>query len=230
MNFQHSLFQNFITQIRFVGTPSNNQGNSDMAIDSFKIIPAALIDLRINSAIIAPYIPSQGTAKQQELIVNVQNLGIADAANFTMSYEIYKAPIIPGSVPIVPSVYNFQPSETIIPGENKNISFGLPNSFDVPLGLFTIKSWVTYLNDAVVQNDTTFNNVTGLSYKDGKKYMDNFDKDTIWTVFIVDDSTNNKWEIGTPNYDYTYSAYTGVNSWDVLLKEDTQELEEQLHY
>ena len=210
-------FQNYITQIRFVGTPSNNQGNSDMAIDSFKIIPAALIDIRINSAIIAPYIPSQGTAKQQELIVNVQNLGIADAANFTMSYEIYKAPIIPGSVPIVPSVYNFQPNDTLIPGENKNISFGLPNSFDVPLGLFTIKSWVTFLNDSVRQNDTTFNNSRGVFYKDGKKYMDNFDQDTLWTVFIVDDSTNNKWELGTPSFDYTYSAYTNSNSWDILL-------------
>jgi hypothetical protein len=210
-------FQNYITQIRFVGTPSNNQGNSDMAIDSFKIIPSALIDIRTNSVIIAPFVPCRGNAPEQEMIMNVQNLGIASASNFTMSYEIYKAPMTPGSSPIVPSVYNYQPNVTLTPGENRDISFGVINKYTVPCGPYTIKAWVTFANDGVPQNDTTFNNSTGVFYKDGKKYMDDFDKDTIWTVFIVDDSTNNKWEIGTPNYDYTYSAYTGVNSWDVLL-------------
>jgi len=204
-------YKNYITQIRFVATPSENTGLNDMAIDSFKIIPAALNDIRANGIIVEPFIPSQGNAPQQEMIMNVQNLGISNASNFTMSYEVNK------NGAVVSSVYDYQPSETLAAGDNKNITFGATNTYVVPLGTFTIKAWVSHLGDAIPPNDTTYTNARGLFYKDGNKYMDDFDGDTLWTILVEDDSLTNNWELGTPNYDYTYSAYSNSNSWDILL-------------
>lgn len=206
-------YKNFITQIRFVGTPSENAGLNDMAIDSFKIIPAALCDMRLNSINVEPFIPSQGNASDQELIVNVQNLGISDASNFSLNYQVIE------NGKVVDSVYNYLPGVTLIPGENKNISFGtaVANLYTVPLGQFIIKAWLNHSCDAVSPNDTTVTNARGLFYKDGNKYMDNFDKDTLWTVLVEEDTLTNNWELGTPNYDYTYSAYSNSNSWDILL-------------
>ena len=203
-------YRNYITQIRFVAAPSQNNGLGDMAIDSFKIISAEKVDIRANEVVVEPFIPSQGNAPEQEMIINVQNLGVADASNFTMSYEVVKG------VQVVKSVYNYQPSETLLPGENRDISFGTNNTYVVPLGQFKIKAWVT-LPDSVPPNDTTVTNARGLFYKDGNKYMDNFDGQNLWTILIEDDSLTNNWELGTPNYDYTYSAYSNRKSWDILL-------------
>jgi hypothetical protein len=205
-------YRNYITQIRFVGTPSGNSGLNDMAIDSFKIIRAARVDIRANSINVDPFLPSQGTASRQEVIVNVQNLGVANATNFTMGYQILDTA---GNI-IFAGPTAYQPGETLIPAENKNISFGPTNTYEVPLGQFAIKAWVN-LPDSVSTNDTTFSNSRGLFYKDGNKYMDNFDKDTLWTILVDEDSLTNNWELGTPNYDYTYSSYSNFNSWDILL-------------
>ena len=206
-------YRNFITQIRFVAAPSENGGLNDMAIDSFKIIPAPLIDVRANEVVIEPFVPSQGNAPRQEVIVNYQNLGIDTARNFTIGYEVRDG----SGNPFIVSGY--QPNESLAPGENKNISFGMDpqRTFNVPLGQFTIKAWNTFTGDAIPPNDTTITNSRGLFYKDGNKYMDNFDGDTLWTVLVDEDSLTNNWELGTPNYDYTYSAYSNSNSWDVLL-------------
>ncbi len=204
-------YRNYITQIRFVGTPSENSGLSDMAIDSFKIIPAALVDIRINSVVVEPFLPSQGNAPEQEMVVNVQNLGVDTATNFTMSYEVYQ------NGTLLESVYDYQPSASLVPGENKEVSFGLGNTYEVPLGQFVIKVWVDYTGDQVPPNDTTLTNARGLFYKDGNKYMDNFDGDTLWTILVEDDSLTNNWELGTPNYDFTTGAYSNSNAWDILL-------------
>lgn len=204
-------YRNYITQIRWVGIPGRDDGLGDMAIDSFKVVPAALIDMRINSVILEPFIPSQGTAGQEEVTINVQNLGVAPITTFTMNYEVIGGPTVQS---FGPATWN----GSIAPGENINIDFPATGyAYNVPLGRFSIRAWIDYAGDAIPGNDTTANNSRGLFYKDGSKYMDNFDKDTLWTVFVEDDSLFNKWELGTPNYDYTYSAYTGRNSWDMLL-------------
>ena len=207
-------YRNYITQIRFVAAPSANNGLGDMAIDSFKIIPAPTVDVRANEVVIQPFIPSQGNAPKQEMIINYQNLGVADASNFTIGYEVRKNGIIVGT-----PVYNYDPMVTLSPGENKNISFGLSNAntYDAPLGQYTIKAWITYPGDLVPNNDSTVANVKGLFLKDANKYMDNFDGENLWTILVEDDSLTNNWELGTPNYDYTYSAYSNTKSWDILL-------------
>ncbi len=206
-------YRQYVTQIRFVGTPSGSGGLNDMAIDSFKIIPAPLIDVRANEIIVEPFIPSQRNASRQEMIVNIQNLGVDTARNLVLGYSVSQN----GSE--LWRVDNFVASESLAPGENKNISFGTgaTSTYEVPLGQYTMEAWVTYAGDAIPPNDTTRSNGRGLLYADGNKYMDNFDGDTLWTVLVDEDSLTNNWELGTPNYDYTYSAYSNSNSWDILL-------------
>ena len=217
--FEFSTFpyKNFITQIRFAGNPGRDDGLGDMALDSFKVIPSALIDLRLNEVLLGPFIPSGndlgGGIFQDVVEINVQNLGIADVSTFTMDFEIIQK----GNV-VFSGNQETWAGTPLIPGENRNIKFNaLSNSYPVPLGKYSIKAWLSYVNDAVVSNDTSFANSRGLAYMNGKKYMDDFDGDTLWNVFLEDDSLNNQWELGTPNYDFTNSAYTIPNSWDILL-------------
>lgn len=201
-------FRKTITQIRFVGTPGRDDGLSDIAIDSFKIIPAPLVDMRINAINVAPFVPSMGNAPDIELEINVQNLGVDTVKTFDINYQVCQD-------------NNCDPISTtetwngiLLPGENMNIT--LNEKYPAPLGIHEIKAWINFVGDARPTNDTTATTSRGLFYSE-IKYMDDFDEDTLWTVFVEDDSLTNSWELGTPNYDYTNSAYSEPNSWDILL-------------
>lgn len=210
-------YRNFVTQIRFGGTAGRPDGLGDMGLDSFRIAPAPELDLRMNSVNLKAFVPygAGGVGNGEDaLTVNIQNIGVNTESNFEVFYEVFKL--------------NDDDTKTSFGGPfTETFSGGIPaasnqdytftQKYTVPKGRFEVKAWLKHTPDIFHENDTSFATSNGIPVVSGKKYMDNFDEDTAWTVFSREDSLTNKWELGTPNYDFTYSAYSPPNSWDILL-------------
>lgn len=200
-------FRNTVTQIRFRATPSTNEA-SDIAIDSFKLTKAPLVDLRLNPFDLSPFSPE---GNPDTAVVILQNLGVAPASNINFQFQI-----IQGGNVIKSGSDTW--TGTIGVGESERIK--LTNlTYDVPLGRYEYKAWLTFPGDNVALNDTSSSNSTGIPIRSGSKFMDNFDSDTLWltSVEFNPNSLANAWEIGTPSYGRTNSAFTGTNSWDINL-------------
>lgn len=225
VEFSTFPYKTFITQLRITAYPGEDNGFSDIGLDSFKIIPAALVDVRANSVNITPYTP-QGNGLRDSVRFNFQNLGVADVNQFTMGFEIVKTTVqADGSIvetvvdsTLVDETYN----GVVEAGKSTNITFRDPgNDYLVPFGDYYVKVWVNLPGDNIPSNDTVRANSSGLLITNPKTvYMDDFDSaPMLWTSLGDSASRQNIWELGTPNYDYTYSAYTEPNSWDIMLNQ-----------
>jgi len=202
-------FQNKVIQFRFRATPASATENSDIGLDSFKIVPAPVCDLRMDRVILGPYIPSN---IQDPALLNVQNVGALPTDSFFLSYEVIRDGVTLNSFGPIKIV------DVIPPGTNKTYTLDGLNAYQTPLGEYTIRAWLDYACDEVRSNDTTVANSRGIQYKPINCSKEYFDNDTLWTGLGNDTATsNNKWEIGTPDFDRTNSAFTEPNSWDVLL-------------
>lgn len=223
--FEFSLFPfiNTVTQVRFRAKPDRLSDLSDIALDSFKIEYSPLCDLRAERVIVGPYAPEN---EKDTVLMNIQNQGVNPIDSFELGYEI----ILDNSGTVVANgthTYN-DPSNPIAPGSSLQIKL-TDEDYDVPLGAYTIRGWVTrYSCDEVRGNDTTQQRTRGLAYRAAYYHetFDDFNRDTIFTAIADIDTIGNFWELGTPNYDKTNSAfssmsynspYTNANAWDILL-------------
>jgi len=208
-------FRNQVTQLRFRGTPGNATGLSDMAIDSFKVTDAPLVDLRLNPVALAPFNPC---GEEEPVVVNVQNLGVADAIGVTFGFEVCRVKQNGDTLCNIESGTYSWPG-TVPVGESVNVTFPPNVTYTVPEGNYFIKTYLSFPGDGSIFNDTTFALSECIPYVSGLKYRDNFDKDTLWKTVGVSDSVSaqNSWELGTPNFDRTNHALTDPNAWDVLL-------------
>ncbi len=203
-------YYNKVVQMRIRATPSAISENTDIGLDSFKIVPAPVHDLRMNAVILSPFAPS---GINDSLTLNILNLGALASTNFTMQYEVYSK-----SDPINPvhtsNVINY--SIPILPGDGANITV---EPYPVPFGEYSVKAWLSYVPDQAIPNDTNRANSTGLNYKAADCVMEDFDQDIPLWVGLASDTTGNAnvWERGTPTYGRTNTAFTEPNSWDVLL-------------
>ena len=209
IEFSTFPLRNTVTQIRFRGKPGNNSGFGDMALDSFKLVDAPLIDLRLNSFDLPPFGPA-GANDPAKFVV--QNMGVDTARNITFAFEV-----CPDNDPT--NCQNSNPinwTGTLAPGEIKTLEFPA-ETYTVPRGLFTYKGWLDFNGDNNPTNDTAFTRSNGIT-SNSLKYRDNFDRDTTWRTFAESGgSLSNSWELGTPNFNRLNSTFNGPNAWDILL-------------
>jgi len=203
-------FQNKVVQFRFRASPASASENSDIGFDSVKIIPAPIHDLRMDRVILGQYVPA---GDPDEVTINVQNVGAIPSDTFDVYYEVLDA----NGVSITGAQGPFGRNDVIQPGTN--FTFTIPGTtYLPPLGLYTVRAWLTYYRDEVASNNETQANSRGLNYRTIDCSKEFFDEDTLWVGLANDTATfSNRWEIGTPNFDRTNSAFTEPNSWDVLL-------------
>jgi|GEM_PF-1158918 len=206
-----------VIQLRWRGTPASASENTDIGLDSFKIVPAPVQDLRLDRVELGPYIPHIPFpgANREPAIVRVANLGALPADSFAISYRVIPQNGTPGAIQ-GPFIY----VQRIEAGEN--IQFILDDNpadlYTVPLGEYSIEAWVDYHLDETSANDTAVANTTGVFYKQADCSKEYFDDVNYWLGLANDSTTfSNKWELGTPEFGRTNSAYTEPNSWDVLL-------------
>ncbi|MEX2379937.1 MAG: hypothetical protein WD530_04305, partial [Vicingaceae bacterium] len=194
-------YRDMVTQVRFRARPSKLSELSDIALDSFQISYSPLVDLRPERVIVGPYSPEDELVP---VVLNVANQGVFPADSIRFGYEII---LSNGTLYDADSMtWN----GTIPPGESKVISLD-DIKYEVPLGAYTIRGWVRYPDDEARGNDTTQQRTRGLAYKDGAYFFENFDtpnRDTIFTALADLDTIGNFWELGTPNFDRTQSAFS----------------------
>src|SRR5690554_5302321 len=213
-------YRNSVTQIRFRAKPGKLSDLSDMALDSFQLSPAPLNDLLAERVVVGPYSPE---AESQDVVINIQNQGISDVTSAELSYEI----IMDNTGQKVHTEYDIPWTGNIPAGQYREVT--VPNKpYPVPLGAYTIKAWVKSQGDEIPGNDTTQQRTRGLAYRSAYYHetFDDFGRDTLFTALAKADTVGNFWELGTPDYGRTNSAfssqsfnspYTQANSWDILL-------------
>lgn len=208
--FEFSTFpySNSVTQLRFRGTPGNNSGFNDMAIDSFKIIPADPNDLRLNPVDLAPFSPS---GSRDSIRVNIQNLGTSDVTALDFYYQVR-----PLDSTNFRDVVGPIPWTGLVPA-GMGIEDTIDAEYIVPYGRYELKVWFVHPPDNNPRNDTALSRSVGLIYNDVTCHRDEFDGENYWVSPGESNSLQNKWELGTPNYDRTNTVISEPNAWDVLL-------------
>lgn len=222
VEFTTYQYRGKVSQIRIRVKPSKTSEQSDVALDSFSIVTAPLVDLRAERVVIGPYLPE---GEQTSVVVNVQNQGVFPTdSTILFNYDI----IMENTGQIHDSGRDIPWNGIIAPGEDSAISLD-SKQFNAPLGQYTIKAWIEYPGDEVPGNDTTQQRSYGLAYKNGSFYFETFDepgRDIIFTAVGDPDTLTNFWELGTPSYDRTDGAfstqsynspYAEFNCWDILL-------------
>lgn len=215
-------FRNSVTQIRLRAKPDRLSDLSDIAMDSFKVAYSPLCDLRAERIVVGPYTPED---EVDNVVVNIQNQGVFPADSIIINYEIILNK--DNSVYATGSHEFYEPGNPIQPGNAREIIL-TDQSYNVPLGEYTIKAWLEYLCDERAENDSSQQITRGLAYRSAYylETFDDFGRDTIFTALAEVDTIGNFWELGTPNYDKTNSAfssmehnspYTQDNAWDILL-------------
>tara|TARA_B100001109_G_C18863117_1_gene475174 strand:- start:734 stop:5272 length:4539 start_codon:yes stop_codon:yes gene_type:complete len=198
-----------VIQLRFRGLPDKLSDISDIALDSFKIEPAAIEDMRADRIIIPPFMP-EGETDNVEFIA--QNQGIFDVTSLKLNYQI----IMAADSTVYDSAYNLNWTGLIQPGQFVNIT--LSDSYIVPRGQYFIKAWLEHPGDEVITNDTTIQATRGLAYKQ-IYYRDFFDDEELLFTTLTDevDELYNFWEHGEPKFDKTNRAFSLPYAWDINL-------------
>ena len=133
--------------------------------------------------------------------VTVKNFGANPITNMSVAYKINSG------TPVSQSW-----SGSLNPGTTTIVT--LP-SFTVPPATFNICAYTMLIGDGDHSNDTLCKSSFGI-FKDTLSYYDNFDG-AIVAWFDQSTSTDTKWELGTPGYGVTNSAYSAPNAWDINL-------------
>ncbi len=187
-----------ILQFRF-RAKSNGCCLGDLAIDDVKVYDKLNNDIGVVD-IIRPSIITVAGA-QDTVEVDIRNYGQNTQTLFNVVYAVNGA------------IVATEPWTGSLP-TNSNTTHKFSTTFTVPSGPYNICAWTVLATDGLSSNDTTCESRTGLR-TDTVTYIDRFDTDTLW---VADNPNPNlKWEIGTPNYGVTNSAYSSPNSWDINL-------------
>ena len=151
--------------------------------------------------------PASTTTAGQSLPVQVTvgNFGLNPISNFDIFYSVNGI-----------QTGTFTVTTTMNPGTTAN--YTMPN-FTAPSGMFTLCAYTSLSGDGYAPNDTSCKSITGfplITVTPTSTYTDNFDSGVqVWGASSLNQSTT--WQLGTPNFGTTSSAYSPPNSWDVNL-------------
>ncbi|MEO5571292.1 MAG: T9SS type A sorting domain-containing protein, partial [Bacteroidia bacterium] len=148
------------------------------------------------------------------VIVTIYNYGSAPITSTNISYSIdtigcTTCPIIFGPYPW---------TGTLAPGASTTDT--LP-CFTVPAGSFDLCTWTDLTNDLDATNDTTCTTLVGIAtftIDSATQYCDDFEGSSYWyNILNAGGAPTTNWELGTPAYNATSGAHSGVNAWDINL-------------
>lgn len=210
-------FRQKVTQLRLRGVTNIFGSLGDMAVDSFSLRAAPVFDASVTNLFIPLYNPV-GSPDIPE--VTISNIGALPFDSFAVEYYVETfdpstglfAPLFNGGS----TTYNIN----INPGQA--VKLAMPTPYTIPDGQYRVVGVVDLFNDEVPRNDTNFIRSEGLRKFSQRKFVDQFDTDTLWTTapkFVgidpFNNPTQNRWELGTPNFGTTNSAFSVPNSWDI---------------
>lgn len=187
-------------RFRFRFAADGSIQDEGVLIDNFEIFVPQPNDVGV-TAITSPSGPKiQGT--NQTVKITVKNFGPTSVDTIPVHYKINNSP------PVVDTLFG-----PLASNSSANFTFSVP--FVVPAGTVNICAYTALSGDPYNFNDTVCTNNTFGLKKDTVTKFDDFETDTLW--YAVSNDNQTKWELGTPNYGSTNSAYSPVNAWDINL-------------
>jgi hypothetical protein len=189
---------------RFVFTSDGSVTLDGVSIDDFCVTLPQANDVGVISYTLpGASSPAGGCA---DVVVTVQNFGANTQTSFPVSYTIN------GGAPVTANY-----TGNLTPGATASVT--LP-CFTVPTGGFNICAYTGLSTDGDPNNDTLCIQSVGIpvipvSYS--QQFFDNFNGVNVGWSTTNSGNANTSWQLGTPAFGGTNSAYSGTQCWDVNL-------------
>ena len=187
-------------KFRFVFMSDGSGIVDGFTIDDFAIELAPAIDAGVSSIVLPGNSAGAGTSGTVK--VALTNFGSQPVSGFNVYYSIN------GGTPVAQAY-----TGTLTPALNDTLTFTTP--FTVPIGSYRICAYTVVAGDTVPSNDTICKNTQGVPLY-GLPYANNFDTGATNTWYDSS-SAGTRWQLGTPNFGLTNSAFSAPNSWDINL-------------
>ena len=193
-------------QFRFVFTSDASVQQSGFHLDDFCITIPCADDIGING--IDSPIPGSGqpAGSTSTITINLENFGTAGQSNFNIGYSINGVVQTPVAFP-----------GTLAAGATGQAT--LP-AFTVPANSYSVCIWTELSGDCFNFNDTVCASFVGIpTLTPSPSYCDDFESGNVgWSNLVASGgNAGTVWELGTPSYNATTGANSGVNAWDVNL-------------
>ncbi|NNM15298.1 MAG: hypothetical protein HKO56_01470, partial [Bacteroidia bacterium] len=191
----------FAVQFRFAFTSDGSVQFDGFSFDDLCVTPPQDYDVGV-TAIVKPSLqaPAGDTLAVE---VTVKNFGANPIDTIPVTYQINNDP--PVSI--------IWTGGTILPGNDTNI---IMPTFISPSGQYDVCAWTELPNDGLLFNDTTCGSSVGVPLL-GVPYFDDFDTGNVGWVAVAATNGQTLWELGTPGWGTTNSAFSFPNSWDINL-------------
>ncbi len=196
---------------RYVFTSDGSVTADGMSIDNFCITLPQPDDVGVTTITSPPASSPAGNCV--DVILTVKNMGLNTQTNFPVTYVVTQ-----GGTQIATGTGTY--NGTLTPGASATLT--LP-CFTIPQGGFTICAYTQLPGDGNNFNDTTCISsvgvpVIGLSYTN--PFSDNFDGTNIgWSTINPSGAPLTQWQLGTPAFGATNSAFSPPNAWDVNINQ-----------
>lgn len=188
-------------KFKFVFTSDGIINGDGVSIDDFCLTLPPDIDMAMDS-IVSPTLAAPA-GDVIPITVIVQNRGLNAVTNFDVYYAVNNG------TPVGPFNYN---GSLLSPNDTISIQCG---TYVVQTGPQDICYWVTIASDGKTKNDTLCFPLQGVPTV-SLTYCDNFDGTALWSA-TPSPIGNTTWELGTPGFGQTNSAYSFPNAWDINL-------------
>jgi len=186
-------------QFRFIFTSDASVNYDGFSIDDFCIIPPSPQDLGVSSIVQPGFSAPAGT--NDTVKVMVTNYGLNAMSGFNVRYSI-------NGGPPVNQVY----SGTIQPGDSALVIFN--TTLAVPTGSFGFCAYTSVAADGDHTNDTICTTDQGIPLVN-LPYSDDFESPP--SIWYDSSAVGTNWQLGTPNFGATNSAFSPVTAWDINL-------------
>ena len=199
-----STFDNQQVQFRFVFNSNGFTQLDGVSIDDFSIEEASALDAGVKR-VISPTIHQAGASVPATVVV--KNYGLNTITSFDITYDIGAGPVMPALTWNIP----------LAPGDSVTVPIG---NLTVPSGSFNFCAFVTLVSDGNISNDTLCSPALGvptISVTSTSTFFDDYDATNVGWSTSTGAVTTTIWELGTPAFGQTNSAYSTPNSWDINL-------------
>lgn len=188
-------------QFKFVFTSDPSITRDGFSIDDFSLTEIPAFDAEILEILPVTYLPPEGIMTS-DVRLSIKNAGIQSFSGVAYGYNVNGTTQQSGVFP-----------STLLPMDTLTIF--LPGYFP-NTGSNDLCGFVHLMNDTLQENDTLCINTIGTPIHQ-PYFQDNFDGlDYGWNTTTTGMSTT-QWQLGTPNYGQTNSAYSAPSSWDINL-------------
>ena len=188
-------------RLRYVFTSDQSITTDGFSIDDFQVTPIPDFDAEITNAYSSSQFPPAGY-NTGNIVLSIANVGGQSFNGFNYSYSINGAPA--QTALYTGTLATLDTTILVLPGF-------IPSATN-----YTICVYVSQANDPNQTNDTICFEIKGTPVYT-PYFADDFDGADLGWNQLTTGAPGTNWQLGTPSYGSTNSAYSAPNSWDINL-------------